>query len=191
MYLIGFGNYIWLHHCRNLWMNPNKVRTYLILFYNFLLVLLLYRLQQSFCLWRKPPFPHQGWQSMATIRHSLQRDVFEPTEERLVGVLYVTKPGKKKKTSFLCATINKEKPVYATIHQVLWFVSHLCFGRNNFNFCSFPKFFLIMALIPHSTFINSLLLRCSGRNLQCSPFINYFCTIHTNSHPLFKHSSFM
>ncbi|KAK3866865.1 hypothetical protein Pcinc_027628 [Petrolisthes cinctipes] len=55
---------------------------------------------------------------MATIRHGLQRDVFEPTEERLVGVLYVTKPGKKKKTSFLCATINKEKPVYATIHQV-------------------------------------------------------------------------
>ncbi|XP_045608376.1 exocyst complex component 1 isoform X2 [Procambarus clarkii] len=55
---------------------------------------------------------------MATIRHSLQRDVFEPTEERLIGVLYVTKPGKKKKTSFLCATINKEKPVYATIHQV-------------------------------------------------------------------------
>lgn len=55
---------------------------------------------------------------MAAIRHSLQRDVFEPTEERLVGVLYVTKPGKKKKTSFLCATINKEKPIYATIHQV-------------------------------------------------------------------------
>lgn len=55
---------------------------------------------------------------MATIRHSLQRDVFEPTEERLIGVLYVTKPGKKKKTSFLCATINKEKPVYATVHQV-------------------------------------------------------------------------
>uniref|UniRef100_A0A0P4W1N6 Exocyst complex component Sec3 PIP2-binding N-terminal domain-containing protein n=1 Tax=Scylla olivacea TaxID=85551 RepID=A0A0P4W1N6_SCYOL len=55
---------------------------------------------------------------MATIRHGLQRDVFEPSEERLVGVLYVTKLGKKKKTSFLCATINKEKPVYATIHQV-------------------------------------------------------------------------
>ncbi|XP_066983031.1 exocyst complex component 1 [Macrobrachium rosenbergii] len=55
---------------------------------------------------------------MATIRHSLQRDVFEPTEERLIGVLYVTKPGKKKKTSFLCATINKEKPVSATVHQV-------------------------------------------------------------------------
>ncbi|XP_063594157.1 exocyst complex component 1-like isoform X1 [Penaeus indicus] len=55
---------------------------------------------------------------MAAIRHSLQRDVFEPTEERLVGVLYVTKPGRKKKTSFLCATINKEKPIYATIHQV-------------------------------------------------------------------------
>lgn len=56
---------------------------------------------------------------MATIRHQLQREVFEPTEERLVGVLYVTKPGKKKKTSFLCATINKEKPIYATIHQVV------------------------------------------------------------------------
>ncbi|XP_076043621.1 exocyst complex component Sec3 [Oratosquilla oratoria] len=55
---------------------------------------------------------------MAAIRHSLQRDVFEPNEEHLIGVLYVTKPGKKKKTSFLCATLNKEKPVYATIHQV-------------------------------------------------------------------------
>ncbi|KAL7644538.1 UNVERIFIED_CONTAM: hypothetical protein RMT77_004074 [Armadillidium vulgare] len=56
---------------------------------------------------------------MATIRHSLQKEVFDISEEKLIGILNVTKPGKKKKKiSFLCAAINKEKPVCAFIHQI-------------------------------------------------------------------------
>lgn len=56
---------------------------------------------------------------MATIRHSLQKEVFDIAEEKLIGILHVTKPGKKKKKiSFLCAVINKEKPVYAFINLV-------------------------------------------------------------------------
>uniref|UniRef100_A0A6A7G1L6 Exocyst complex component 1-like n=3 Tax=Hirondellea gigas TaxID=1518452 RepID=A0A6A7G1L6_9CRUS len=55
---------------------------------------------------------------MAAIRHSLQKEVCDLAEEQLLGVLHVTKPGKKKKTSFLCAVITKEKPVNALIHQV-------------------------------------------------------------------------
>ena len=56
---------------------------------------------------------------MAAIRHSLQKEVCDPTEETLLGILHVTKPGKKKKTSFLCAVVTKEKPVNAIIHQVI------------------------------------------------------------------------
>ena len=40
---------------------------------------------------------------MAAIRHNLQRDLFKPNEERLYAVVNVTKVGKKKKASFLCA----------------------------------------------------------------------------------------
>ena len=40
---------------------------------------------------------------MAAIRHNLQREVFKPSEERLYAVVNVTKAGKKKKASFLCA----------------------------------------------------------------------------------------
>ena len=39
---------------------------------------------------------------MAAIKHNLQRDLFKPSEERLYAVVSVTKPGKKKKASFLC-----------------------------------------------------------------------------------------
>lgn len=39
---------------------------------------------------------------MAAIKHSLQRDLFKPSEERLYAVVSVTKVGKKKKASFLC-----------------------------------------------------------------------------------------
>lgn len=42
-------------------------------------------------------------QAMAAIRHNLQREVFKPSEERLYAVVNVTKAGKKKKPSFLCA----------------------------------------------------------------------------------------
>lgn len=55
---------------------------------------------------------------MAAIRHSLQKEVCDLADEQLMGVLHVTKPGKKKKTSFLCAVITKEKPVNALVHQV-------------------------------------------------------------------------
>lgn len=55
---------------------------------------------------------------MAAIRHSLQKEVCDPSEEQLLGLLHVTKPGKKKKTSFLCAVISKEKPINALVHQI-------------------------------------------------------------------------
>ena len=44
---------------------------------------------------------------MAAIRHILQKDVFSPVDEKLVGVVSVTKHGQKRKagnTVFLCAT---------------------------------------------------------------------------------------
>ena len=43
---------------------------------------------------------------MTAIKHTLQRDVFLPNDERLMGLVHVTQAGKKKKTSktsFLCA----------------------------------------------------------------------------------------
>ena len=42
---------------------------------------------------------------MTAIKHTLQRDVFLPNDERLIGLVHVTQAGKKKKsskTSFLC-----------------------------------------------------------------------------------------
>ena len=41
---------------------------------------------------------------MAAIRHTIQKEVFSPVEERLVGLVNVTKPGRKKKNSFLCVS---------------------------------------------------------------------------------------
>ena len=55
---------------------------------------------------------------MAAIRHTLQRDVFQPNDERLLAVVHVSKLLKKKKTSFLCIVITTEKPICVTIHQV-------------------------------------------------------------------------
>lgn len=55
---------------------------------------------------------------MTAIRHNLQRDVFLPSDERLVGVAYVAKASKKKKTGFLCAVISTEKPIQVTIYQI-------------------------------------------------------------------------
>lgn len=40
---------------------------------------------------------------MTAIKHTLQRQVFLPSEERLIAVVHVTKTGRKKKASFLCA----------------------------------------------------------------------------------------
>ena len=51
---------------------------------------------------------------MTTIKHTLQRQVFLPSEERLVQVVHVTKAGRKKKESFLCAA-GKLEP-----HDNVW-----------------------------------------------------------------------
>ncbi len=39
---------------------------------------------------------------MAAIRSAIQKEVFNPVDERLVGIVNVTKLGRKKKASFLC-----------------------------------------------------------------------------------------
>uniref|UniRef100_A0A0V0G9U3 Putative exocyst protein sec3 n=1 Tax=Triatoma dimidiata TaxID=72491 RepID=A0A0V0G9U3_TRIDM len=55
---------------------------------------------------------------MAAIRHSLQHEVFQPCDERLLTFVHVTKALKKKKSSFLCIAITKESPYTVTIYQV-------------------------------------------------------------------------
>nr|CAD7442489.1 unnamed protein product [Timema bartmani] len=54
---------------------------------------------------------------MAAIRHTLQREVFQPSDERLLAVVHVSKLLKKKKTSFLCVATSIEKPISVTIYQ--------------------------------------------------------------------------
>ena len=41
---------------------------------------------------------------MLAVRKTLQKDVFGSGEERLVSLVNVTKPGRKKKPSYLCAS---------------------------------------------------------------------------------------
>ncbi|TNM87526.1 hypothetical protein fugu_005747 [Takifugu bimaculatus] len=48
---------------------------------------------------------------MTAIKHALQRDIFTPNDERLLGIVNVCKAGKKKKNCFLCATVTTERPV--------------------------------------------------------------------------------
>lgn len=55
---------------------------------------------------------------MTAIKHTLQREVFLPAEEKLVGLVHVTKAGKKKKSSFLCAAVTIDSPVQAHIYQL-------------------------------------------------------------------------
>ncbi|XP_048589253.1 exocyst complex component 1 isoform X2 [Nematostella vectensis] len=55
---------------------------------------------------------------MAAIRHNLQREVFKPSDERLYAVVNVTKVGKKKKASFLCAAVTIDKPETVSFYQV-------------------------------------------------------------------------
>nr|CAB3243966.1 exocyst complex component 1-like [Phallusia mammillata] len=56
---------------------------------------------------------------MAAIKHALQRDVFTPNQERLLGVVHVGKTGgKKKKSSFLCASVTTERPVEVYISRI-------------------------------------------------------------------------
>jgi hypothetical protein len=59
---------------------------------------------------------------MAAIRHTLQRDVFQPNDEHLLAVVHVSKLLKKKKSSFLCIAIKTEKPICVTIYQVQHYI---------------------------------------------------------------------
>ncbi|CAK8673605.1 unnamed protein product [Clavelina lepadiformis] len=56
---------------------------------------------------------------MSAIKHALQRDVFTPIGERLLGVVHTAKAsGKKKKSSFLCASVTIERPVAVYISKI-------------------------------------------------------------------------
>uniref|UniRef100_A0A3Q1FQF7 Exocyst complex component 1 n=1 Tax=Acanthochromis polyacanthus TaxID=80966 RepID=A0A3Q1FQF7_9TELE len=55
---------------------------------------------------------------MTAIKHALQRDIFTPNDERLLGIVNVCKAGKKKKNCFLCATATIERPVQVKVVKV-------------------------------------------------------------------------
>ncbi|XP_017759053.1 PREDICTED: exocyst complex component 1 [Eufriesea mexicana] len=55
---------------------------------------------------------------MAAIRHTLQREVFTPSDEKLLSVCYVSKAYKKKKMSFLCLTTTTDSPSSLLLYQV-------------------------------------------------------------------------
>ncbi|XP_031844044.1 exocyst complex component Sec3 [Nomia melanderi] len=55
---------------------------------------------------------------MAAIRHTLQREVFTPADEKLLSVCYVSKAYKKKKMSFLCLTTTTDTPPSLLLYQV-------------------------------------------------------------------------
>ncbi|XP_057312969.1 exocyst complex component 1-like isoform X2 [Hydractinia symbiolongicarpus] len=57
---------------------------------------------------------------MAAIRQNLQQELFRPNEEALYSVVNVEKlsGGKKKKATFLCAAVTKEKPFQVRIYKV-------------------------------------------------------------------------
>jgi len=60
--------------------------------------------------------PIKTFQIMAAIRHSLQQEIFRPSEEALYSVVNVAKVGggkkKEKKTTFLCAAGNINNILY-------------------------------------------------------------------------------
>lgn len=55
---------------------------------------------------------------MAAIRHTLQREVFTPSDEKLLSVCYVSKAYRKKKMSFLCLTTTTDSPSSLLLYQV-------------------------------------------------------------------------
>ncbi|KAI1888699.1 hypothetical protein AGOR_G00171420 [Albula goreensis] len=55
---------------------------------------------------------------MTAIKHALQRDIFTPSDERLLSIVNVCKAGKKKKNCFLCATVTTERPVQVKVVKV-------------------------------------------------------------------------
>ena len=68
---------------------------------------------------------------MTAIKHALQRDVFTPNDERLLGVVHIGKVGgKKKKSSFLCASgMLKNKHILhctMTICNIICLIPCIC-----------------------------------------------------------------
>lgn len=59
--------------------------------------------------------------TMTAIKHALQRDIFTPNDERLLGIVNVCKAGKKKKNCFLCATGNLVMTVENCYRRLLLF----------------------------------------------------------------------
>ncbi|XP_051878304.1 exocyst complex component 1-like isoform X1 [Pristis pectinata] len=52
---------------------------------------------------------------MIAIRNQLQKDFFTPQEERLLGLLYAWKAGKKRKNCILCAAVSTDRPYQASL----------------------------------------------------------------------------
>ncbi|KAL4635442.1 exocyst complex component 1 isoform X2 [Arapaima gigas] len=71
-----------------------------------------------------PEYKHSACDSsfrgsnMTAIKHALQRDIFTPNDERLLGIVNVCKAGKKKKNCFLCATVTTERPIQVKVVKV-------------------------------------------------------------------------
>nr|XP_026691670.1 exocyst complex component 1-like isoform X2 [Ciona intestinalis] len=55
---------------------------------------------------------------MTAIKHALQRDLFTPQDERLLGVVHIGKAGGKKKKAILCASVTTERPVEVFISKI-------------------------------------------------------------------------
>lgn len=52
---------------------------------------------------------------MIAVRNQLQRDFFTPQEERLLGLVYAWKAGKKRKNCILCAAVSTDRPYQASL----------------------------------------------------------------------------
>lgn len=55
---------------------------------------------------------------MAATRHTLQREIFTLSDEKIISICRVSKAYKKKKTSFLCLVSSLDSPETYTIYQV-------------------------------------------------------------------------
>ncbi|XP_064422782.1 exocyst complex component 1-like [Latimeria chalumnae] len=55
---------------------------------------------------------------MSSIWSTLQRQLYTPQEERLLGMVTVWKAGKKRKSSTLCAVVTTERPVQVSLEKV-------------------------------------------------------------------------
>ena len=70
---------------------------------------------------------------MAALKHSLQRELFLPADEKFVGLVHVTGVGKKKKAHpcFLCIAVNADQSVAPIIYKV-YFNCQFSMSQNVF-----------------------------------------------------------